>query len=258
MSTRCLAHLVTAIGLIALGGRVSVTAQQHAGQYEPADIEYGLAVYRAQCVTCHGDNGDGVAGVDLRGGQLRRAGTDRQLRGVIRFGISDTGMLPFELDPAEMTGIVAYLRNMTFEADTVALGDAVRGRELFAGKGECARCHRVNGRGPRLAPELSAIGARRAPSGLQRSLLDPTSSMWPINRPVVVVTGDGERLTGRRLNEDTYTVQLIDERERLLSFDKADLREYTVLMESPMPSYADRLSAEELADLLAYLVSLKG
>ena len=82
--------------------------------------------------------------------------------------------------------------------------------------------------------------------------------MWPINRPVVVVTGNGERLTGRRLNEDTYTVQLIDERERLRSFDKADLREYTVLMESPMPSYADRLSAEELADLLAYLVSLKG
>ena len=258
MTTRSLAHVVTVIGLTALCGRVGLTAQQHAGQYEQADIEYGLVVYRAQCVTCHGDNGDGVAGVDLRGGQLRRGGTDRALRGVIRNGIPDTGMPPFELDPAETTGIVAYLRNMTFEADTVALGDAARGRALFGGKGECARCHRVDGRGPRLAPELTAIGARRAPSGLQRSLLDPTGSMWPINRPVVVVTQDGERLIGRRLNEDTYTVQLIDERERLLSFDKADLREYTVLTESPMPSYADRLTPEELADLLAYLVSLKG
>ncbi len=260
MTSRYLAYVVTVIGLIALGGRVSVTvtAQQHAGQYEPADIEYGLAVYRSQCVTCHGDAGDGVAGVDLRGGQLRRAGTDRQLRGVIRFGIPDTGMPPFDLDRAETAGIVAYLRNMTFEADTVALGDAERGRALFAGKGECAGCHRVDGRGPRLAPELTAIGSRRPPSGLQRSLLDPTGSMWPINRPVVIVTGDGERLTGRRLNEDTYTVQLIDEQERLLSFDKADLREYTVLTESPMPSYAERLTTQELADVLAYLVSLKG
>ena len=82
--------------------------------------------------------------------------------------------------------------------------------------------------------------------------------MRPINRPVVVVTPDGERVTGRRLNEDSYTVQLIDGQERLLSFDKAELRAYTILTESPMPSYADRLSPQELADLLAYLVSLKG
>ena len=65
-------------------------------------------------------------------------------------------------------------------------------------------------------------------------------------------------MTGRRLNEDTYTVQLIDDQERLRSFDKASLREFTVLMESPMPSYADQLTEQELADLLAYLVSLKG
>ena len=98
----------------------------------------------------------------------------------------------------------------------------------------------------------------RAPSALQRSLLDPTGSMRPINRPVVLVTQDGERVAGRRLNEDTYTVQLIDEHERLLSLDKADLQEYTILTKSPMPSYADRLNPQELADLLAYLVSLKG
>ena len=82
--------------------------------------------------------------------------------------------------------------------------------------------------------------------------------MRPINRPVQLVTADGTRITGRRLNEDTYTVQLIDGQERLRSFDKADLREFTVLMESPMPSYEDQFSPQELAVLLAYLVSLKG
>ena len=82
--------------------------------------------------------------------------------------------------------------------------------------------------------------------------------MQPINRPVELVTADGTQVTGRRLNEDTYTVQLIDSQERLRSFDKEDLLEFTVLTESPMPSYGDSLNSQELADVLAYLVSLKG
>jgi cytochrome c1 len=64
-------------------------------------------------------------------------------------------------------------------------------------------------------------------------------------------------ISGRRLNEDTYTLQLIDEQERLRSLTKADLREYTVLTTSPMPPYKD-LTADELADLIAYLLSLRG
>ena len=245
-----------AIALIACGVRVD--AQERVGPYEQPDIEYGLAVYRAECTTCHGDTGTGVPNVDLRNGPLRQATTDRELRRILTEGIPGTAMPPFNLDPAESVGIVAYLRNMNFDADAVALGDTARGQTLFEGKGECATCHRVKGQGPRLAPELTAIGAVRAPSALRRSLLDPTGSMRPINRPVVLVTQDGERVTGRRLNEDTYTVQLIDERERLRSLDKADLQEYTILTESPMPSYADGLTPQELADLLAYLVSLKG
>ncbi len=254
-SPRCV-FVCAAMALITCGGRVD--AQEHDGQYEQADIEYGLVVYRAECTTCHGETGDGVPNVDLRSGRLRQVATDRELRRLIRDGIPGTAMPPFSLDPAESVAIVAYLRNMNFEADAVALGDRERGQILFAGKGECATCHRVNGTGPRVAPELTTIGAVRAPGALQRSLLDPTGSMRPINRPVVLVTQDGERVAGRRLNEDTYTVQLIDEHERLLSLDKADLQEYTILTESPMPSYADRLNAQELADLLAYLVSLKG
>ena len=244
-----------AIGLIGLGGQVG--AQDHT-EYDPVDIEYGLGVYRAQCATCHGESGDEIAGVDLRSGQLRRAASDRELSTLIRAGIPGTGMLAFDLDTAEMTGIIAYLRNMNYESDAATLGDSARGRIVFEGKGDCIRCHRVKGRGPRQAPELTAIGTRRAPSALRRSLLDPTGTMRPINRPVQLMTADGTRITGRRLNEDTYTVQLIDDQERLQSFDKADLREYTVLTVSPMPSYESQLSSQELADLLAYLVSLKG
>ena len=82
--------------------------------------------------------------------------------------------------------------------------------------------------------------------------------MMPINRPVRVVTKDGTVINGRRLNEDTYRVQLIDDRERLHSLLKADLREFTIAKTSPMPSYKDTLTPAEIADLLAYLLSLKG
>jgi hypothetical protein len=84
------------------------------------------------------------------------------------------------------------------------------------------------------------------------------SQMMPINRPVRIVTRDGRTIRGRRLNEDTYTVQLIDDQERLVSLVKADLREYTILTVSPMPSYKDKLTPDELADVVAYLLSLKG
>ena len=109
-----------------------------------------------------------------------------------------------------------------------------------------------------MAPNLSDIGVVRSAGSLQRSLLNPTSQMMPINRPVRVVTKNGTIINGRRLNEDTYSLQIIDDRETLHSLVKADLREYTISKTSPMPSYKATLSDEEIADVLAYLLSLKG
>jgi putative heme-binding domain-containing protein len=109
-----------------------------------------------------------------------------------------------------------------------------------------------------MAPDLSNIGTLRTASALQTSVLDPSRAMVPINRPVRAVTEDGRAINGRRLNEDTYTVQLVDDQGRLVSLVKADLRGYTILTESPMPAYKGKLSSAEVADLVAYLLSLKG
>jgi putative heme-binding domain-containing protein len=140
----------------------------------------------------------------------------------------------------------------------VTLGDAQRGQALFAGKGQCATCHRVNGQGPRLAPDLSDVGANRTADTLQRTLLDPNRVPQFANRTVRAVTRDGKVITGRRLNEDTYSVQLIDQQERLVSLAKDELREYTVAKTASMPAYKDKLNSGELADVVAYLLSLKG
>jgi small nuclear ribonucleoprotein (snRNP)-like protein len=105
---------------------------------------------------------------------------------------------------------------------------------------------------------LSDIGAIRTLAALQRALLQPTESLLPINRPVRVVTKDGRTFRGRRLNEDTYTVQLIDEQERLHSLNKTDLKQFTVETTAVMPSFQGRLTTDEIADVIAYLVTLKG
>jgi len=249
--------LFAVLAFLATSGQL--VAQEHGGQYSQADIENGFRLYGAHCFSCHGANGDSVPGVDLRRGQFRRVTTDADLIRIIATGIPGTAMPPNRFGTADITGIVAYVRSMRdFDALAVSLGDAGRGQALFAGKGGCTSCHRVNGKGSRVAPDLSDIGAIRAPDALQQSVLDPNASLLPINRSVRAVTRDGKVISGRRFNEDTYTVQLIDEQERLVSIDKAGLREYTVIKTSSMPSYKDTLSSEELADLVAYLHSLRG
>ena len=254
--------LVTVLVLLASGGdRVAAqaTAQDHPGQYSATDIETGSRLYSGQCVLCHGPNGDVVAGVDLRRGQFRRAASDDDLARVMTKGLPEAGMPGFKLQPSEVDGLVAFIRaGFDVSGTAVKVGHVGRGQEIFERKGGCAVCHRVNGKGPRVAPDLSDIGAIRTPAALQRSLLDPSAAMLPINRPVRAVTRDGRTIRGRRLNEDTYTVQLIDEQERLISLLKADLREYELAKTSPMRSVTGILNADEQADLVAYLLSLKG
>jgi putative heme-binding domain-containing protein len=215
-------------------------------------------LYGAQCITCHNLTGDGVGGIDLRRGTFRRVSSDEDLRHTITGGVPGTAMPKFDVTPAEQNALVAYIRS-GFEVGgrAVKVGDVARGKAVYD-KGGCASCHRAAGAGSRKAPDLTDIGSMRSASMLQQSIVDPTAYLLPINRPVRVVTRDGKTINGRRLNEDTYTVQLIDENERLLSLSKADLKEFHVLTTSPMPSFRDKLSPEEIADMVAYLLSLKG
>jgi putative heme-binding domain-containing protein len=233
-------------------------APLHDAQYADADIAYGATLYASKCVTCHGTQGDAIGGVNLRSGTFRNAVIDRDLERFIRAG-SPAGMPAFALDSAEMAGIIAYLRNMNaFDAASVKTGDVARGRAVFSGKGACTTCHRAGAAGALSGPNLSDVGATRSAGSLQRSLVDPVSQMMPINRPVRVVLKDGTIVNGRRLNEDTYSLQMIDDGGRLRAFMKTDLKEYTIAATSPMPSYKNTLSAEEMADVVAYLLSLKG
>jgi cytochrome c oxidase cbb3-type subunit III len=249
---------VAIAGAMLLQAAVALAAQEHVGQFSQVDVETGFSLYNVNCVTCHGPDGDQVSGVNLASGRFRHASTDADLTDLIQTGIPGTAMPAGRYTTAELAGLVAYLRAMYDFAAQPVRGDAHRGRDLFEGKGNCASCHRVNGRGSRAAPDLSDVGAVRSTDALRRSLVSPGESIAPINRPVRAVTRDGKVITGRRLNEDTYTVQLITTDERLVSLMKSDLREFTIGQTSSMPSYANTLSSTELDDVVAYLRTLKG
>ena len=200
-----------------------------------------------------------MPGANLGTGRFRHAETDRDLTNVIRNGVPGTAMAPSAYTESELGALVAYLRNMgSVNLSSVKIGDAARGRALFVGKGNCGSCHRVGAEGSRAAPDLTTIGANRTAATLERSLLDPDAALLPANRPVRVELRDGTVIIGRRLNEDTFTVQLVDTSGRLVSLDRAAIRGYSVSTEATMPSYAELLSADERADLVAYLLSLKG
>lgn len=240
-----------------LGSQFSLAQEIGDHQYTSEAIEAGSRVYTQQCALCHGPQGDLIDGINLRRGEFRTAQSDTDLVTVISQGAAEGRMPSFDLRAEEMNGVIAYIRaGFDPEGVAVKIGDPVRGKALFEGKGECADCHRVNGVGPRTAPDLSSIGAIRTPASLQRNMLDPATALLPINKPVRLVTRNEETIVGRRLNEDTYTVQVLDSNERLRSLRKSDLVTYEI---SDAPSkQPTTLSSDEVADVIGYLLTLRG
>ena len=245
-------------------GAAALVAQEHS--YTPADIDNGARLYQSSCAGCHGPNGDMVPGIELQRGQFRRATTDTEIIRIIQAGIPGTTMPPSSFSETQAGTIVAYLRSVMTTAgrggrsggSTGVVGNEAGGKALFEGKGACATCHRVGAVGPRLAPDLTEIGTIRPAAELRQKLIDPSALVRPGNRFVEATTRRGATVSGRLLNQDTFTIQLLDSNERLVSLSRSDLQNFTFLKESPMPSYRDKLTAAELDDLVAYLMTLKG
>lgn len=229
---------------------------QHA---TPGDIADGQRAFGSNCVVCHGPDGNIIPGIDFGRGIYRRDYTDAELVGIIRNGIPNTPMAPqTRISEAQATRIVAYLRELPAQlGDAIAAGDSGRGREVFFGKGACDDCHAAEGEGARHGPALGRIGCLRGAIELRDALLNPAAAVQPEARTYSVTLANGEVVTGRLLNHDTFTVQLVDTDDRLRSFEKAELREHGFAA-TPMPAYGDTLSAAEVADVVSYLQTLQG
>jgi putative heme-binding domain-containing protein len=230
-------------------------------------ITKGAVLFRQECVYCHGVGArGGMRGPDLTTGSWNHGGADADLARTITDGVPGTAMPPNNLKTDEIWQIVSYLRTVQQPA-VPAAGDQARGEALFFGAARCSTCHIVNGRGGRVGPELSTVGSARSRAYLVESIRQPAKQLTQIRAlggdslkydTVTAVTGDGRTIVGVPMNEDTFTVQLMDMSERVHSFDKKTLKSFRHENRSLMPAYdASRLPDADLDNLVAYLQSLR-
>lgn len=257
-----LAMAGTLTGVLFSGSPVS-RAEDAGNLYNTAvDIRLGERYFERQCSRCHGFDatGNDEAGGPNLTGRLRNASTDVGIFNVIRNGVQGTAMLPVAPDVPDATvwQLVAYIDSLRYDPSSVVLdGDANRGANLFAGKGDCASCHMVNGAGGRMGPDLSRIGEENTPEDLMLSMTNPHEEVAPRWWTVRVTDRGGEVREGFRMGEDSFSLRIMDNDENLWSFQKRQIESYERVEESTMPSYEGELTDGELDDLVAYLFSLR-
>ena len=233
---------------------------------DSAAATQGAVLFRQECVFCHGVAAKGgMRGPDLTTGSWSHGGSDAELFRTINDGVPGTAMPPNGLPQQEIWRIITYLRSVQQPAAAIP-GDRARGETLFAGASRCSS-HIVNGRGGRLGPELSRVGSARSRAYLVESIREPNRRLTQNQSfagatlkydTVTAVTADGRTIVGVPMNEDTFTVQLMDSSEHVHSLEKKTLKSLTHDDRSLMPAYDERrLNNADLDDLLAYLQSLR-
>lgn len=238
-----------------LGLVASIACAQHSSNTitnpynTAADRIAGAATYRSQCGACHGpDAKGGSGGPDLSRGQYKHAVSEEAMFKVITKGVPGTSMPGFSFDGKLAWQLVAYLRSLNQE--TSGKGDTTRGARLFTDL-RCAACH--SGK----APNLADAAQRLTRAEIRRALTDPNADVsaeywrwqWKLR--------DGSTVTGRRLNEDTYSIQIMLANGRLQTLLKQDIGSSENTRQSPMPSFAGKVPDADLDNLVAYLVSLR-
>jgi cytochrome c oxidase cbb3-type subunit 3 len=232
-----------------------------------ADLEGGAKAYTMYCSRCHGLDGTGGMGPPLARPRLRRAADEAAIIGILVDGIPGTAMMAaWSLSEREIAQLASYVRSLGRRPAEALPGDPARGQTLYA-RLACATCHIVDGQGAGFGPDLTDVGARRGSAFLRESLVDPGAARperavpyEPYYYPAYVIVHaqprEGPELSGVRVNEDAFTIQLRDQQGRVHSFRKADLQR---LLAEPatslMPSYRDLLTGRELNDVVAYLMT---
>jgi cytochrome c oxidase cbb3-type subunit 3 len=243
-----------------------------AGDAKAAKV--GESQFRANCAFCHGLGARGGGrGPDLTRAQKRHGNLDADLFRTINEGVPGTAMPPngatqqgVGMTEEEIWQVITYIRSVEKKTDATTVGNAAHGKELFQGTAGCSTCHMIQGKGGRIGPDLSTTGSARSTEYLVESVRQPSKrlaqgiseAMKEFSQEyetVTVVTADGTKYMGVVLNEDHFTLQMMDTRENLHLFEKDKLKSFEKSRESLMPAYDQKtLSDKDLQDLVAYLL----
>lgn len=247
--------VLAAIAGLAAAGVVSSPATSAAQATAPAPS--GAALYADRCADCHGPDATGVRGPDLT--RLWGTGaTDERVFQTIRQGVPGSIMPATTAPDAEVRALVAYLKALgTAGSAEATRGSVAKGEKTFWAS--CGGCHRIGTRGGRLGPDLTRIGVTQSADALRTAIRTASAVITPGYQSVTLVTASGERIRGLRKGEDAFSVQILDTRERLQGYRKADLTSVARDAQSLMPDYgADRLTDASLDDVVTFLSTLKG
>jgi cytochrome c oxidase cbb3-type subunit 3 len=243
---------------------------------DPKVAKLGESQFRANCAFCHGLGARGGGrGPDLTRAQKMHGNADADLFRTINQGVPGTAMPPngatqqgVGMTEEEIWQVITYIRSVQKKAPSAAPGDAAHGKELFYGSAVCSTCHMVNGKGGRLGPDLTTTGSARSTEYLVDSVRNPSrrlaqgigEAMKEFSQEyetVTVVDAGGQKFQGVVLNEDNFTLQMMDTREQLHLFEKGKLRSFEKTRESLMPAYDGKMLPEkDLQDLVAYLLAV--
>jgi putative heme-binding domain-containing protein len=261
-------HVLLAVMLAGamLDGAAPLAAQNAPATTNPFQgdaerIRAGMAGFRIRCADCHGTDAKGVRAPDIT--QVWASGrTDEGLFNTIRNGVPNTEMPSFpnpRTQDYEVWQILAYLRTLAAPAPTdPPRGDAANGEKIF--RANCIGCHRVNGTGGRLGPDLSRVGVARARDAIVTRIRRTVEGDFRLGfAPVTIQPQSGPPITGVKKNEDLFSVQIMDSRERIQGYEKDKMKSVQDNTRSMMPAFGpDRLSERDLDDLLRYLQTLRG
>ena len=243
---------------------------------DPNAAKLGEFEFRANCAFCHGLGARGGGrGPDLTRAQKKHGNADADLFRTINEGVPGTAMPPngatqqgVGMTEEEIWQVISYIRSVQVKTDARAEGDAARGKQLFYGAAACSTCHMVEGKGGRLGPDLSGTGLARSSDYIVESIRNPSRRLaqgiseamkeFSQEYETVSVTDErGQKFQGVVLNEDNFTLQMLDTREQLHLFEKDKLKAYEKSRESLMPKYGEKqLPDKDLRDIVAYLLSV--
>jgi cytochrome c oxidase cbb3-type subunit 3 len=247
---------LTTLGVMSMSAQDAPAGNPLSGNADA--IRFGTALYRARCADCHGMDARGVRAPDLT--QVWVSGrTDDGLFKTVKGGVPGTEMPanPRMFDQ-EIWQVLAYLRTLAASApNDPPKGNAEHGQQIF--RANCQGCHRVNGTGGRLGPDLSRVGAARTRDMMVRQIRGATEDFRPGYEPVTVTASDGQAIHGVKKNEDSFSVQIMDTRERIQGYQKDKTKSVTDDTKSAMPAFGtDRLNESDLDDVIRYMQTLRG
>jgi cytochrome c oxidase cbb3-type subunit III len=267
-------RFVSTLFMLMAGLALGQDHNPYAGNAKMAKL--GEFQFRINCAFCHGLGARGGGrGPDLTRAYKRHGNSDADLFNTINNGVPGTAMPPngttgqgVGMTGEEIWQVITYLRSVEVKVPAKPLGDAVHGKKLFYGDANCSGCHMVQGQGGRLGPNLTAVGGIRTPEyiidsvrnpsrRLAQGLLEATKEFPQEYETVTVVTADGKEIKGVALNEDSFSVQLMDASETIYTLEKEKLRSFSRSRTSMMPAYdPNLLNDKDLEDIVAFLVSV--